>query len=169
MIQRIQSIFLLLAGVLAIASLWVPIWQVTNGQELETLGGMEIHSTITGEAEARESQFFGHPAPVHMGLHTGFVALMALSAIVLLFSIFRFQDRKQQMRIVRIGLVGLILGLLSVAVLSQMGPLYAQGGTMTAFPQFGLAFPVLAIVFAWLGFRYIKKDDDLVKSVDRIR
>jgi len=34
---------------------------------------------------------------------------------------------------------------------------------------FGIGLPIIAIIFAGLGVRYIKKDDKLVQSMDRLR
>jgi predicted Co/Zn/Cd cation transporter (cation efflux family) len=34
---------------------------------------------------------------------------------------------------------------------------------------FGGAFPLLSILFCFLAYRFIRKDDKLVKSMDRLR
>lgn len=157
MIQRIQSIFLLLAVLVNLAVMIVPAWQ----SELSGKEGVISALSFEGENTENTLQFFEHTDSQSQALHIGFFSLVLLSSLWLLVSIFRFKDRSAQMRMVYIGIILIFVEILAVVLLAQ------SGGDPN--PQRGFALPIVAIVMAWVAARFIKKDDDLVKSVDRIR
>ena len=68
------------------------------------------------------------------------------------------------MRLTTGAIVGVVAGSAVVGVL-----LSQDTAAQTAQLGLGLGLPVLAIVFAALAYRNIKKDDKLVQSMDRLR
>ena len=102
---------------------------------------------------------------------TWYIAVInALVAVIALVTIFMFRNRKLQM------LLGNLNLLLIVAMIVLMF-LAAGKNTETLVPgvllpvnyKFGAYLPIGLIVFTWLANRFIKKDEDLVRSADRIR
>ena len=95
------------------------------------------------------------------------VVLLAFfgSALLALISIFLFKNRKNQFVMNRLNMI-LNLFLLGFFVYRSLN---LSGGTAVPEKGIGMLIPVFSIVFLVLGNRAIKKDEDLVKSVDRLR
>lgn len=92
---------------------------------------------------------------------------MAVAAISNLVIIFLFNKRKLQIKLTRYSFI-LKLALLVVIAFYT----YVLAGTFdeeAIRPNLGTLFIVIAMIFDWLAIKAIKKDDDLVRSVDRIR
>ena len=80
-------------------------------------------------------------------------------------SILSYKDRKRQMQLNNISMIinALLLGLLAYWLLTLPGGI--------DFPEKGIepVFPLLAIICLLIANVYIRKDERLVKSVDRLR
>ena len=87
-----------------------------------------------------------------------------LTALIALIAIFKFKNRKLQFVLGRIIiLINLfLLGILIYLSLTIPGEASSEKGI-------GIFIPTVVIVFAVLANKAIKKDEDLVKSVDRLR
>ena len=95
---------------------------------------------------------------IAMGLFLG-------SAVLSIISIFLFKNRKLQFVLGRINIL-LNFFLLGVFVYWS---LTVPGEMEISEKGIGMFIPVLSIVFLVLANKAIKKDEDLVKSVDRLR
>ncbi len=82
-----------------------------------------------------------------------------------LWAIFLFKNRKNQFVVNRLNLI-LNLFLLGFFVYRSLN---LSGETTVSEKGIGMLIPVFSIVFLALANRAIKKDEDLVKSVDRLR
>lgn len=95
--------------------------------------------------------------------------IIDISCVVLvlvgLLSIFSYKNRKRQLLLNNISMIinALLIGLLVYWLLKLSGGIN--------FPEKGIEplFPLLAIVFFVMSNIYIRKDERLVKSVDRLR
>ena len=87
------------------------------------------------------------------------VAVLGLVAIVL------FKNRQNQFVVNRLNMI-LNLFLLGFFVYRSLN---LSGETVVSEKGIGMLIPVFSIVFLVLANRAIKKDEDLVKSVDRLR
>lgn len=87
------------------------------------------------------------------------VAVLAIIAVVL------FKKRQNQFVVNRLNMI-LNLFLLGFFVYRSLN---LSGGTAVSEKGIGMLIPVFSIVFLVLANRAIKKDEDLVKSVDRLR
>ena len=96
----------------------------------------------------------------------GFAISLTLSFLIAGTSIFLYQNRNLQLRVVKAGTYFQI-----VAIGFAAGILFSLGGFGTFLWQEVLAsgLIVLAMILYWLAGRSIKKDEELVKSMDRIR
>lgn len=146
MIQRIQSVFLFLAAALNIAVLFLPLW--TKGSPEITIYGMQV--TPSGVVDS--------PLPI---IH---LVVIGLVAAYLIGMIFLFKDRVKQARLTYFGIIGLMLqiGLMVFMTMTLGNEATGEGG-----PAFGFFFPVGSVLLTYLAVRYIKKDEELVKSTDR--
>ena len=143
MIQRIQTIFLLLAGGAALSLFALP---------MATTSEAKADSTLFADAS-----FDVMDAPVLMGA-------FALAGILLLVNIFLFNNRKLQMTLTKVGLFLTGVGIGASAYLY-----FSDQAADAATPAAGVALPILALIFGILAHRYISKDEKLVRSVDRLR
>ena len=149
MIQRIQTLYLLLAAAFCVACLCLPIGNFVDaaGEECGTLYNLWLHlpspigSTLTMSGTAAEPVLAADAAGTHVFTPWALFALLVIVTSGLLFCIFLFKQRLVQSR----------LALLCCILL-----LWA-------------AFPCIAAVFSYLAFRAILKDEMLVRSLDRLR
>ena len=94
-----------------------------------------------------------------MGFNAGWFAVVALSTIV---AIFLFKKRKIQIRICYAMILSLILTYI-IYLLVNFESLSLTGMNYT------FVFPFIAIIFIYLALRGIKKDEKLIRSLDRLR
>jgi hypothetical protein len=88
-----------------------------------------------------------------------------VSALLSLISLFGYNNRKRQFVLGRINI--LINFYLLGVLLSQS--LKLPGETFVSEKGIGVFLPLLVVVFLAMANRAIKRDEDLVKSVDRLR
>ncbi|MGD1845626.1 MAG: DUF4293 domain-containing protein [Salibacteraceae bacterium] len=156
MIQRIQSLFLLVAIVCCSLVFFFPVASV------ETTNGLLVWG-VTG------AQLSNADAVVEAPSHYPLLAISGLQLLVTIVVLLRFSNRKQQLRLGRINGLLLFLFLGSGITYSFfLKPLAAQPNEM---PQFGLAlvFGLVALILNIMALRAIHKDEELVRSVDRLR
>ncbi|MGB5363534.1 MAG: DUF4293 domain-containing protein [Aureibaculum sp.] len=144
MIQRIQTLYLLLAGVISLGLIFVfSLWTNTKGVEYFALDLFN------------ESLIILKVIPI----------LFVLSGFLSLISLFLFKNRKNQFILNRINIL-INLFLLGVLIYHL---LTLSGETQVSEKGIGVFLPVVVIVLLAIANKAIKKDEDLVKSVDRLR
>jgi hypothetical protein len=95
-----------------------------------------------------------------------YTVLLALSTMLTIVSIISFKKRQNQFVMGRLNII-LNLILLGLFVYRSLN---LSGGTVTVSEKgIGMFLPIVAIVLLVLANKAIKKDEDLVKSVDRLR
>lgn len=146
MIQRIQSVFLFLAAGLNIAVLFLPLW--TKGSPLITIYGMKVEPAGVVES----------PLPLVHLIVGGVIAAYLIGMI------FLYKDRVKQIRLTYIGIIGLML---QIGLMVLMTRMLGNEATGEGGPAFGFFFPIGSILLSYLAIRFIKKDEELVKSTDR--
>ena len=93
------------------------------------------------------------------------LGLMIGSALLTLFSIFSYRKRQLQFVLNRLSII-LNFVLLGVFVYRSLS---VSGETLVSEKGIGGLIPIISIVFLVLANKAIKRDEDLVKSVDRLR
>lgn len=152
MIQRIQSIWLLLASLTICCLVFIPM--VTAN-----VGGIEYHVIASGLYKKIGTQTTQVESYLPL-----FISAVAVVLICLL-NIFNFGRRTIQKRIIIVTIL-LIIGL------SFWCSQYAKnipGGLENANYNIGMFLPVIAIVFCILAIRGINNDEKLLRSADRLR
>lgn len=94
-----------------------------------------------------------------------FLVPIFLSIALAIISILNFKKRQLQFVLNRLNIL-LNFVLLGVFVYRLMA---LSGETMVSEKGIGVLLPIISIVFLVLANKAIKKDEDLVKSVDRLR
>lgn len=99
---------------------------------------------------------------IGLGLAISLLIAMALNV----FSIFKYADRKNQMSWVKRAVLFQIIGMGFAA-----GVLFSLGGIGTYLwdEALGTGLIFLGLIGQVLALRFIQKDEDLVRSMDRIR
>jgi glucan phosphoethanolaminetransferase (alkaline phosphatase superfamily) len=136
MLQRIQTIYLLLAFIITGALPFVfPLWKI----------------------EEKEYYFMSNVI---------YTALFGLSTALTLLSIISFKKRQQQFVFNRLNIILnlILLGLFIYRSLNLSGE-----AVQVSEKGIGMFLPIVSIVMLVLANKAIKKDEDLVKSVDRLR
>ena len=143
MIQRIQSVYLFLASICSgVMIFFFNLWN-TKSRDVNALDLFYENEIIL--------KFI----PV----------LFFISALLPFFTIFKFNNRKLQMNLGKLTmLINLILLGLFVHLIQTL-----SGEAAVSKKDIGMFLPLLSIGFVLLANRAIKKDEDLVKSVDRLR
>lgn len=155
MIQRVQSIWLLLATLTLISLLFLPL--ITKN-----VTGAE-YSIYTNGLHLKTNDVAGNGTTIAPFLPL-MIANLAVAAICF-FNIFAFKNRAAQKRIASVSIV-------LVLVLAAWSSVYGQelpGGLTNASVGSGAILLLLAIVFCALAIRGIRKDEQLLRSADRLR
>jgi peptidoglycan/LPS O-acetylase OafA/YrhL len=102
--------------------------------------------------------FLSTPETAGVEIRRFFYGLAALAALVV---IFLYKRRKLQMT------ASLLLGLLLLLLFAVYFPTVWQDGFSVS--RLLLFIPLIAAVFAFTAYRAIKKDDALLRSLNRLR
>lgn len=159
MIQRIQSIFLLLVSIAMICVPFFTIWvQVDPEQtyQLKLTAWSLVKTQIGGQEIVTQSNNY----------YIGILALIA--ALLALYSLLQYKDRGRQMLLNMIN--SLVMGItLGTVVFVSYKANEAFNPSVTGAYVIGFYSIVFALVMNMLANRFIRKDELLVRSVDRIR
>ena len=157
MIQRIQSVFLALVFLLGMVLFVSPVLSFTS---YENTFLMNAYHTINSVDNTVVSKNIG------IGAMQGLVALLAL------VSVFLYKKRQLQIKLCK-------LNILLVAIQIAAIVLYIDVAKETISPtspndvligiKYGAIFPIFSLIFLYLSIRFIKKDEDLIRSADRLR
>ncbi|MBF04791.1 MAG: hypothetical protein CMP76_16035 [Flavobacterium sp.] len=107
----------------------------------------------------------GNATPVYFTSSLIYMLLFGFISLITLISIFSFKKRQTQFVLNRLSIIFnfILLGFFVYRTLSL------SGETEVSEKGIGMLLPAISIVFLVLANRAIKKDEDLVKSVDRLR
>jgi len=141
MIQRIQSIYLLLTVLISASLFYLPLFELPSA---------------TGTA------------PREFMVTSNALLLVLSSAIGLLsfIDIFIYRKRNVQARVCRLIL---ILIFVMIALLFYTSDTISSGLDQKVVFKIGTYLPLLQVLFVFLAHRGIKKDEQLVRSADRLR
>ena len=141
MIQRIQTLWMLLAAIVISLSFFFPFAKWSSS---------ELGSTIVEIKNLTALDFV-------------IVIIFIANVIVgLLYAIFQYKNRKVQLLFCY---VCAFFSLLCAGMMFYLGFKEAEGKTL----YFGIVFPVISFLFILMAILAIRKDEKLIKSLDRLR
>ena len=155
MIQRIQTIYLLIAAILTGSLFFLNMAEMADMENLYRLNWQGIFQV--GSDGSMEIMIPG------WALST----LTILATAVSLINIFLFKKRMIQIRLCALNM-GLQLGLSGMIFYLGKSGAKELGASELSF-NWPLVLPLIAIVFTYLALRGIGKDEALVRSLNRIR
>ncbi len=160
MIQRIQSVFLLLVALSMLMILFVPIWVKgdLNTQEYVVLTAFEL---VNEDRSGLMVQELASKSTIYISI------LATLAAGVAFFSISQYKNRLTQMKL------GLLNALLIAGVAVCIFIVATRGDSMMpeAYPEYkiGAFLPLIGLIFNSAANRFIRRDERLVRDSDRMR
>lgn len=152
MIQRIQSVYLFLSIVAMVVCACLPVATIVPT-------GMGIASDMYNLCIID-----GNDGSLSFAV-SGLFALLAAGVITSVINIFSYNNRKAQSRdcLVTIMLMLLWIGLYAFEA-------YTYNTEKATFDvRFTACLPIVAIILQWLARVAIRKDEKLIRSIDRIR
>lgn len=162
MIQRIQSIYLLLVVIcqsLLFATALATFSGYDSSFNLSLMGFYKLSSA-------------GHEMLINS------YALMAVNVVVILFSIFiifSYKNRKKQIRFASFNILLICAFIVLMFYSFDNAKSFIdlsfnnQGAELSTTYGIGMILPFLSLVFNFMAIKGIRKDEELVKSADRIR
>jgi hypothetical protein len=158
MIQRKQTIFLFLAAVAMFLDFIFPIADfIGDGDYQLRFYIYQVVSLVPDVTLPFDTMFV---APV-----TALTALVILGSLI---TIFIYKRRIMQAKLVR-GLVIFTLGDVALLFFYNIPALEELSGIRAEYNYAGIAMPLVAMIFLTLAIKGILKDEQLVRSADRLR
>jgi amino acid transporter len=140
MIQRIQTVFLLLTTITGVLFLSGDLVSLSNSNE----GQVAV--------DISESVYIA--------------ALIVLVSLISFITIFFYRKRKVQLRLTTVSIV---LNIILILALAYYIYHFTAAFGLSLVPGLNLLYPLLMLIFLFLAYRGIKKDEEIVKSYDRLR
>lgn len=150
MIQRIQTVYLFVAFILLGLLFLIPFASL--------ISNVVYSLSLTGISSLKSEEVFQQPYWLS--------ALGGATALLVFITIFMYKNRKLQMKLTVVAI------LLSLALNGAMYYLADSLSTqLSAQVRYAAAFifPVISSILLILAYRGIRKDENLIKSLDRIR
>ena len=161
MIQRIQSIFLLIAAIIPIVIIFIPIGVVDTRLVHYVYDSISLKEGIPGGTSVIRLYYLAF--------------CLALTAGMSLFALFRYKNRVKQMQIVSITMIIFLITLLLMLWVCPdivFKKFFAARMEDYMFSFKTMPLIILIVIEALcllMANRFIKKDEELVRSTDRLR
>lgn len=152
MIQRIQSLYLLILTALMAATIFTPLAYF--------VGGTEEYELFAYSLKGETTSF----PTLYMGI------IVTLATLIPFVTIFLFKNRQLQIRLCAVELVLLIGSLVFIAIYYYLGSrMFGELEFHMQGFRIAIVFPLISIILDYLAMRAIFHDEMLVRSLDRIR
>ncbi len=164
MIQRIQTLFLLGVAICMGLMLVFPLWEKDNDTHSKKIS-LDVYYLRNYVSESTEIVSWEEEQiqPVYY-----IAGIAGLAALLALYSLFRYDNRKLQMKLGALNALLIMIDVVLVVYLIYTGEKEMGQSSKGAF-HVGFYLPLAALIFNSLANRFIRKDEKLVRSVDRIR
>jgi len=156
MIQRKQSVFLLLAAVMLGLLYYFPLASFIGDKDSLMFYVYLVASRVPDQVP---------DLPVYFVLPA--LTLNTLIVLLTIVSIFLFRKRMLQLNLVRINLMLLLL-MIAGFFFYYVPKLEDLSGGIAEY-ETGIYFPLIAFIFYIMAYRGIMSDERLVRSADRLR
>lgn len=140
MIQRIQTVWLLIAAILMAGVFYFPFYEMPNAEAL-TVGRNYLAVVLAG-----------------------------ISIILSFLIIFNFKNRKRQLNLCWLNILSCVALLVWLFYsVDRQETTNAAAGNQSGHYWIGAFLPLISIIFLLMARSAIKKDHKLVQSMDRLR
>lgn len=149
MIQRIQTVYLLVVAILMVVMMSLPVGSFVASDYTATVFNNLSLVAPDGTADYGPWAMF---------------AILMVSAVVTLGTIFLYKKRMLQIRLTIFNII-LLLGYYGTLVTF----VFMLKGENSFTPSWTVILPLISIILDWLAIRAIGKDEMLVKAYERLR
>ena len=161
MIQRVQSIFLLIATIIPIVLIFLPLGYLTTDSAYDVYNAISLKEAIPDDVSVIRLYYLAF--------------CLALTAGLSCFAIFRYNNRVKQMQTVSFTMIVFLVTLLLILWICP--DIVFKKFFSTRMEDFTFTFntvPLMILIVVealclFLANRFIKKDEELVRSADRLR
>ena len=153
MLQRIQTVYLLVVVALTVTMLFLPLAVLQLGDQLFTFDA-------TGVTTMAEQPELIYPT-------WGLFALVVIISLLAFLIIFLFKNRILQIRLCVFNSI-LMLGFYGLFAFFYWSVKGQMESVSMSF-KFALSFPLISLILNYLAIRNIGADEALVRSLDRLR
>ena len=153
MIQRIQNLYLLFSLVLLVLILFIPLAEFLINEQV-----FQFYASGIKELNAEKSGFLITTYPM--------LIIYIIIIILTLITMFLYKNRSLQMRLCRLNIM-LILGSFFLYAFYIYRMVSNESAVWNI--SYAIFIPLITIVLFYLALKGIKKDADLIKSINRIR
>lgn len=153
MIQRIQSVYLLITAIIMAVTVFSPFVGLQDLSVLYLLNGLGTYASSV-------------PGDLNYLLWVA-MAFSALSALIAFISVFFYKNRKKQIKMCKTNSLVIILFYIILAIYLFLikDTISIELGSF----KYGVILPLIAFIFNLLATSKIKADEKLVQSLNRIR
>ena len=144
MLQRIQTVWLLLAMACGVLLLYFPVWQVSS----------------EGVSEGMDA--------IGAGTHFYLLGFPPVIFVTHAIAIFSFKNRKRQIRLCNINVMLFMIFLVAAIAILQVENHVMQNFHPGDF-RLGAILPLIGIILNLMAKSGVKKDQELIRSMDRLR
>ena len=153
MIQRIQSVYFFLAGLLPAFLFFVPaveLQQKQGGESAYELTALVLRN-LAGEVQS---------------VPYGILLFAGLAVVLPWIALFCYKQCVRQIRLANFHLLTIVV--LCISIMAY-GYSYAGGLDTQMKLDWGIALPILSYVFGYLARRGVRHDEALIRSTERFR
>ncbi|OAV66261.1 hypothetical protein Barb6XT_02024 [Bacteroidales bacterium Barb6XT] len=154
MLQRIQTLYLLLIAALMTAVFFLPLAVVSSGEQVYTFDVAGLHTATA--------------APELVYPTWGLFALTAIIALTAFATVFLFKTRVKQLRLCIFNAV-LMVGFYGFFLFFVFHVVKGQHPDAMTRVKIALSFPLVGLILNYLAIRNIGADEALVRSLERLR
>ena len=155
MIQRIQSVFLLLVFASSLAAFFFPIASFWGDLYVVKLWPLGIEEPIPYDVTWPDTILLS--------------AVLGVTGLLAFITIFLYKRRMVQLRLIRFDILLNIvyLALIFFYFVPEMESITATSAEYIREP--GIYLAIVSVAFLILALRFIRKDEKLIRSADRLR
>ncbi|MBP6978784.1 MAG: DUF4293 domain-containing protein [Bacteroidales bacterium] len=161
MIQRIQTVYLSIAFIAIILAFFFPVATYKFGDSVDTYMGT-VSFFLYGMVRQPETLEISYKSLFYLPMIL--IAVLILTLIVL--SILQYKKRLRQLRTVNIAI---LLNIVLIVLFFFYTDKVSRDTAITTAYGMGSVFPLITLVFLVLATWAIKRDERLVRSLDRLR
>ena len=156
MIQRIQTVYLILVAVLMTLAAVLPVAEY-----------FDVAKNIVYQLDMRGFVQLNPDGTFLSAISTNPVTfIFGIILVVTIMTIFKYKNRKQQFRLCTVNFLLILIYTIVLAVVIFVGKNKLVGTELTL--KIPAVFSIVALILNYLAMRGIAKDENLVKSMDRL-
>ncbi|HNS16608.1 MAG TPA: DUF4293 domain-containing protein [Bacteroidales bacterium] len=161
MIQRIQTVYLIIAFLAIILAFFFPVAAYTYGDSIDTYLGT-VSFFLYGLEKQPDTLEVSYKFLFYMPL----IIISVLILVLIALGIFQFRKRLRQLRSVNFAI---LLNIVLIVLFFFYTDKLSKDLAIQTVYRLGSVFPLISLVFLVLAMYGIKKDERLVRSLDRLR